>query len=220
MAENPTLHGQPRSILGKQVKHLRRAGQLPGIVYGPVVSPARPVTVDAHEFDEVYRRTGATALVDLTVDGETHVVFIREVDREPVKKAPLNINFYAPALNRPIDANVPVVAVGELPGTVDGILTHHRAEVLVRALPRDLPQQIEVDLSALSDVDRAIMVADLAMPAGVELLTPGDDIIVSLETPAAVEEPVLPEAQDVLAEETGDRPAEMRPDTGPIEEPR
>jgi large subunit ribosomal protein L25 len=218
MPEHPTLTGRPRTILGKQVKRLRRQGQLPGIVYGPVIREPRPVTVDAQEFDRLFRHYGTSALVDLTVDGETHTVFIREVDREPIKRAPLNINFYAPALNRLLETSVAVVTVGELPGTVDGILTHHRNDVVVRALPRDVPQQIEVDLSALSGVDRTIMVKDLAVPVGVEILTSGDEIIVSLETPAAAEGPVQADAQDVLAHETGNRPAEMRPNTGPIEE--
>lgn len=220
MPEHQTLTGQPRSILGKKVKQLRRQGLLPGIVYGPVVQDPRPVTVNAVEFDHVYRHAGSNALVDLTVGGETHTVFIRGIDREPVKKAMVHIDFYAPSLDRLLDSSVPVVLVGELPGSVAGILTHHRSDVLVRALPRDMPQQLEADLSGLSDVNHAITVGNLPVPPGVEVLTPADEIIVSVEAPAAEAVVVQPDAQDVLAEQSGDRPAALRPVTGPIEERR
>ncbi|HUZ00560.1 MAG TPA: 50S ribosomal protein L25 [Thermomicrobiaceae bacterium] len=219
MPENLTLVCRPRTILGKKVKQLRRQGELPGIVYGPVIQDPRPVSVNAVDFEQVYRHTGGTALIDLTVDGDTHTVIIREVAREPVKKAILHIDFYAPSLDRMLDTSIPIVTVGDVPGILDGILTHHRSDVLVRALPRDMPQQLEVDLSRLSDDVRVILVGDVVVPTGVELLTPADEIVISVDAQAA-EKVVAPDAQDVLAEQTGDRPAEMRPDSGPTREPR
>ena len=217
MAEHPKLKGLPRTIVGKQVKRLRRQGLTPGVVYGPVIETPVPVSVDAQEFERVYQRAGSTTLVDLLVDGRTYTVFIRETERHPVSRQLLNVEFYAPDLRRPIVALVPVVGVGTLPPGVDGIVTYAKPEVEIRALPERIPHQIEVDLSLFSPERLAIHAGELSLPEGVELVTPPDDVVVVVETGIIeVEEVAAPEA--ALAEEIGERPAAAEEGAEPVEE--
>lgn len=218
MADHQKLAAQPRDILGKKVKQLRRSGLLPGIVYGPAVTTTRPVMIDAHAFEQVFRHAGTTALVDLALDGDTHTVFIRDVQVDPVWKSVLHIDFYAPNLSQPMVASVPIVMVGELAPTVDGVLTRGLQDIEVRALPENVPHQVEADISGLDEVNSTLFVSDLVLPSNAELVTPATEIVVQLTPPQFVEEAVAPPVQEVLAEETGDVPSEIDEGAKPVEE--
>lgn len=95
MAEHAKLTARPRSIIGKQVKGLRRSGMLPGIIFGPDIPAPRPVSVDAHLFVQLYRQAGTTNPVELAVNGEHYLAFIRRVERHPWRQDILHIDFYA-----------------------------------------------------------------------------------------------------------------------------
>ncbi|CCF86006.1 hypothetical protein [Nitrolancea hollandica] len=97
MAEHATLTARPRTIIGKQVRGLRRSGRLPGIIYGPGIAIPQPVSVDTYDFEHLFRRVRTTNPVELTVNGERHLVFIRRVERDPVRQEILNVEFYAPS---------------------------------------------------------------------------------------------------------------------------
>ncbi len=98
MVEHATLTARPRTIIGKQVKGLRRSGRLPGIIYGPGIAVPQPVSVDAHLFEHLYRQVGTNTLVQLTVNGQRYLVFIRRVERHPWRQEILHVDFYAPGL--------------------------------------------------------------------------------------------------------------------------
>ncbi len=216
MSQHPTLKGARRSVIGKQVKRLRREGLTPGVIYGPVVDAPLPVSVEAQEFERVFQRAGSTTLVDLQVNGLTYPVFIREVERHPVSNQLLNVEFYAPDLRRPVTALVPIVAVGELPAGVDGVVTYAKPEIEVRSLPERIPHQVEVDLGLLSPERLTVYAGDLLLPEGVELVTPAEDVVLVVETAMVAEEVKAPE--HVLAEEIGDRPAAVEEGASPVEE--
>lgn len=207
MTEHPTLTAQPREVIGKKVRQLRRQGLLPGIVYGPAVEEPFPVMVNTHEFDRLYRGVGATTLVDLTLDDRKQTVFIRGVDRDPLGRELLHVDFYAPRLDELTTVIVAIQVVGELGSQVDGVLSYGRQDVEVRALPTAIPQQIEVDISALNEENRQILVSDLPVPEGCEIVTPGDEMVVGLTAP--VLEAAEPEAAEVLSGELGDQPADL-----------
>jgi large subunit ribosomal protein L25 len=216
MPQHRQLSAQPRTIQGKEVSKLRRAGNVPGVVFGPAIEAPRKVMVDQRAFDEAFRAVGSTSLVDLTVDGAEHSVFIRTVQQHPIKHTPLHVEFYAPNLNQLLTASVAVSLVGELPSGVVGVLEHGRLTVDVRAQPENLPSQFEVDLARLDAPDAAVQVGDLAVPDNVEILTPAEELVVKLTVPAVPQ--VEPGIQEVLDEATGDLPAAVNEGAEPVEE--
>lgn len=185
---------QLRTVTGKQVRQLRREGMVPGIVYGPVIDGTVPVMVDRRDFMKFYQARGHSTLFELSWDGGVESVFIREVQVDPVRRNPLHIDFFAPNLRRPIRALVPLV-LHNPNSSSEAILTELRTDVEVEALPARIPSQLDVDVSGLENVGDAIHVRDLVVPAGVELVTDGDELIAQMAPTA------LPEAEEEVVEE-------------------
>lgn len=184
---------QLRTVTGKQVRQLRRDGIVPGIVYGPVIEGTVPVMVDRRDFMKFYQARGHSTLFELKWDGGVESVFIREVQVDPVRRDPLHIDFFAPNLRRPIRAMVPLV-LHNSNSSSEAILTELRTDVEVEALPARIPAQLDVDVSGLENVGDAVHVRDLVVPAGVELVTDGDELIAQM-APAA-----LPEVEEAVEE--------------------
>jgi large subunit ribosomal protein L25 len=202
MPDYVKLSAEPRTVLGKKVKRLRREGKLPAVLYGPVVEEAVSITVDRREFDTAYKRVGATSLIELSVNGQSQPVFVREVQTHPVRREILHIDFYAPNMTLPVDASVPITLVGQLGEEVEAELTHGLFEITVRALPDQIPNQVEVDISGLKEIGDSIMVADLVVPENVTIVTSDDDLIAKLDP--IREEEIEEEPEEALAEELGD----------------
>ena len=203
------LMAEPRTVVGKQVKRLRREGLVPGVVYGPGLSSdgTVQVSVNQREFVRFYMAHGHSTLFTLNWDGGRQQVFIREVQEEPVKRVPLHIDFFAPNLLKALVASVPVV-LRRLPDRHEGVLTQVRSEIEVSALPTVLPHEIDVDASGLLNVGDALHVSDLTLPPGVTVVTPADEVIAlvaaeTVEEPEEVEEvaeEAAPEAEEPVAE--------------------
>ena len=194
------LRAEPRTILGKKVKQLRRIGRVPAVVYGPVLSETISVSVDAREFDRFYHRAGHATLFTLKWEGGEQAVVIRDVQMDPVKQIPIHADFFAPNLRVVLTASVPINYHNE-PEITDAILTHNLNELQVSALPAEIPQHIEVDLSSMTAVGDSVRAGDVSLPAGVSLITPEDEILAILSGVAAVEEPEEVEAADEEAAE-------------------
>lgn len=188
------LKAERRTVLGKQVKRLRREGQVPGVVYGPVVAETVPVSVERREFDRFYRANGHSTLFTLRWDGGEQVVFIREVQQHPVRRAPVHVDFFAPNLRKVLRTMVPVVLHHPNPDAA-GILSEVRSEVEVEALPAAIPHQVDADISGLVEVGDALYVRDLTMPTGVTAVTDGEEMLVHLVA-ERVEEVTEPEAAE------------------------
>ena len=196
MADGLVLRAEPRTLLGKKVKQLRRAGRVPGVVYGPVVPETVSVTVERKEFQRFFMANGHSTLFTLEWDGGRQPVFIREVQVDPVKFTPLHIDFFAPNLRKELTATVPVVLHHPNPGAA-GVLTTARTEIEVSGLPAAMPHQIDGDISGLVEVGDSLRVGDLTLPAGVTAVTDADELLAHLvaETVETVEE-----AESLVAE--------------------
>jgi large subunit ribosomal protein L25 len=205
------LMAEPRTVVGKKVKQLRREGLVPGVVYGPGLSAGGTVqvSVNRREFDRFYMAHGHSTLFTLQWNGGSQQVFIREVQEEPVKRLPLHVDFFAPNLRTALVASVQVV-LRHVDERHAGILTQVRADIEISALPRDFPQEINADASHLSAVGDALRVSDLTLPPGVTAVTGADELIAMI-TAGSVEEPeeVAPETGEPVAEpETDEEQAE------------
>jgi large subunit ribosomal protein L25 len=187
MADELILRAEPREIHGKKVKRLRREGLVPGVVYGPVVTDTVSVSVNRRDFERFFTRNGHSTIVSLEWDGGKQPVLVREVQSDPVTRAPLHIDFFAPNMRVVLRQFVPVALQH---GTDhEGVLQTVLTEIEVEALPANLPHQIDVDISSLVSVGDSIHVSDVTMPEHVTVITAAEELIASLVAEAVEEEP-------------------------------
>ncbi len=190
MANKVSLDVQLRDIQGKKVKQLRQQGLLPATVYGKGFGPLS-VQVDERAFSLTYRQAGRTALIDLNIPGQKNqAAFIHAIQRHPVSRRIIHADFRVVDLQRYINIEVPVMLVGESPVVKrnDGILIHGLTTVQVHALPADLPQHIEVDVSVLDSFEKSLYVRDLPTSDNYSFVTSGDELIAALSPLRAAEE--------------------------------
>jgi large subunit ribosomal protein L25 len=198
------IKAQKREVIGKASRRLRRAGRLPAVVYGHNTATAS-LDLDAHEFERLFARTGKTQLIDLIVDGgRPHKVLVSEVQRSPRRNTLLHVDFHQVSLRERLQVDVPVVVVGEAEpvraGVADVLQVMHTLKV--ECVPTRIPEVIEIDISALPEVDAAVRVSDLELAEGVTAVADADDVIVKL----AARRVVVEEEAAVAAEE--EAPAE------------
>jgi large subunit ribosomal protein L25 len=172
------LKATRRNVTGKKVGALRRAGQLPAVMYGHHFDPT-PITLDLHEATKVLGGLKPSALVTIELDGAQHAALIREKQRDFIKGTLLHVDFQVVSLTEKIRADVSLEFVGEAPAVRDfnGVLITNLEEVEVSCLPQDLPEKIVVDISGLAHIGDAIYVRDLAFPPNVECLEDPDEIV-------------------------------------------
>jgi large subunit ribosomal protein L25 len=210
----------PRDASGKGNKRLRRQGVVPAVVFGKGTDSV-PVQVEAKQFETLYRAAGRTALVKLTVPGVkgSKSGIIKSVQRNPITGQPLHVNFFLVDLKHEMQSEVPLVFVGEAPAIeqANGTLMTPLDHLRVRALPGDIPHEIQVDLSPLTDLEAAIHVRDIQLPDGkVTILNDPDELLARVLPPRVEEEVVVPAEEAELEEaeaaqavpETEESPAE------------
>ena len=191
-----------RTDLGKQgAKRTRAGGSVPAMLYGEKLEN-RALSIDAHEFRAALStRAGRNVILVLNLEGdrETRAV-IRDMDRDPVTREILHVDLQRISENRPVVMHVPVVLVGESMAVKEGrgILDHTMRELEVKCLPRDIPEHIEVDVSAL-EVKHAIHVRDIVVDR-VELLDNPERPVVEVLQPTIFREPVEAVAEGEAAE--------------------
>jgi large subunit ribosomal protein L25 len=201
MAENIEIAAEPRDVIGKAAQKLMRGGKLPAVIYGVGVEP-QPVSLDRHDFERVLGQHGeGSTLVQVKVSGGKAVnAIIKEVQHDPVKGTALHVDLWAVSMKQMIAAVVPIRFVGDAAGVkTGGVLTHNFTDIHIEALPGDLPEALEVDISGL-EVGDSLHVADLSAPDGVTITSPAEEIICSVTPPtvapaeeeaAQVEEPQI-----------------------------
>jgi large subunit ribosomal protein L25 len=198
------LTAAPRQVIGKQVKALRRAGQVPAILYGLNMEPV-PLQLEIKSLNRVLSHVGQSRLIKLSVQGqrEPHMALARAIHREPITGGLYHVDFMAVSMTEKIKVQVPVVLVGESPAVQrgEGVLVHAINNVEIECLPGDLIDAIRVDVSMLDKVDAQIVVRDLKAFAGVEILAEPDEMVVRV-TPVREEkvEEVVPVAAEAAAE--------------------
>lgn len=209
VATRPELAANRRVVLGKAVARLRRDGILPAVVYGHGAA-SESLQLDARAFDDLRRHHGRNTLIDLTVDGgSARPVLVHSIQEHPLRRRPIHVDFYLVKMTEEITVDVPVVAVGSSSAVekMGGTLLHVVSTVKVRALPGDLPQTLEVDISGLDDFEAVIHVGDLTIPAGVQLVTDPGELALRVQPPR-VEEVVEAPAEEAEGVEPGAEGAE------------
>jgi large subunit ribosomal protein L25 len=184
--EEVVLKATKRNRIGKQVKHLRRDGRLPAVIYGTGVEPTA-ISLDQKEASKVIGSLAATAFVTLDVEGERYLALIREKQRHILLGTLRHVDFQAVSAENTMKLSVAVVAAGEAPavGELGGILVTNKESLLVECLPRDLPESISVDVSGLANFGDAVYVRDVTAPPNVTLLDDPEEMLFVISTPEA-----------------------------------
>lgn len=195
--KHPVLKAEPRTVLGKKVKKLRREGLLPANVYGKgLASVALQVSMD--DFKTIHKEVGETGIIDLQFDGKTKPVLIKSLQMNFETRTPLHADFFQVNLKEKIKAMIPVVLTGEPQAVAEkaGMLLQTLNDVEVEALPEKLPEHIEASVEHLAAVGEGITVADLKAPEGVAILSDATQTIAKIAELIAPE----PEPEEEAAE--------------------
>lgn len=194
--KRPTLTAEVRTVLGKKVKKLRREGFLPANVYGKGLT-SQSLQVKLAEFHDVYKEVGETGVIDLKFDGKSKPVLIKSIQLEYPLRTPLHVDFFQVNLKEKVKAVVPVVLTGEPVAVTEkvGILLQTLSDVEVEALPDKLPENIEVSVEALAELNEQITVGDLKAPEDVAILTAPDQTVAKIGE-LVVEEPEPEEPEE------------------------
>ncbi|HJP70133.1 MAG TPA: 50S ribosomal protein L25 [Candidatus Limnocylindria bacterium] len=182
-----------REAQGKANKRLRREGLVPGVVYGKGEDSTN-VQVEAKTFETLYKAAGRTSVVKFRIPGHNRASsgFIKSVQRHPLTGRALHVDYLLVNLKVEMEVEVPLVFVGEAPAVEEtgGTLLHNLSSINVKALPTDIPHQIEVNVSVLTSLDVAIHVRDLNLNRElVQVLTDGDTLVSTVVPPRIEEEP-------------------------------
>ena len=173
------LKASKRDVKGKQVKALRRAGELPAVIYGRHVEPIS-ISLNAHTASLVLAKLTSSSLVTLDVDGTQFTAIVREKQRNYIKGVLTHVDFLALDLSEKIRTKVRITYTGISSAVKDFSATLvHRLEALeVECLPADLPERITVDISSLKEIGNSIHVREIAVPENVLVLDDPDEIAI------------------------------------------
>lgn len=177
-----TLEVQSRTVHGtRAVRRLRRTGLIPGVVYGGKEPPRSIAVQESVLRAALTGEQGRHAIVHVSIDGGTaQPSILKQWQMDPVKIKLRHIDLQEVALDRPMTSSVAVTLVGESPGVkLGGALTQATHEVHVEALPADMPDHIEADISEL-EVGGQVRIADLVAPKGATILDDPDTLIASV----------------------------------------
>ena len=189
--EKVVLKASRREVIGKQVKAIRRAGQLPAIMYGRHIEKPVAIVLDTRDTTRALAKVSSSSLVMIDLDGQEIPALIREKQRDFIKNRLLHIDFLVVSLTEKLTASVSIELTGLSLAVKDfnAILVTGLDEIEVECLPGDLPEKIVVDISSLAKVGDAIHVRDLVLSDKVKVLSSPEEMIV-IATAAKVEEVV------------------------------
>jgi large subunit ribosomal protein L25 len=203
MMEKVVLKATKRSVVGKQVKAMRREGQLPAVIYGRHNDPIN-IALDAHSASLTLGRLSSSSLVTIDVDGAEYSALVREKQRDYIKNRLLHVDFLAVSQDEELTATVSLHFIGVSIAVKDynAVLVHNLEELEVECLPADLPERIDVDISVLSRIGDGIRVRDVVVSDKVRILE-NPDTMVAVATAPKVEEEVaaIPGAEVVTPTE-------------------
>lgn len=210
-----SLVAKRRTVSGRKVKKLRRESILPANVYGKNVK-SQAIQVELSSYRKLFKEAGETTLVELDIDGKKTPVLIHNTQVDPVTDVPIHVDFLQVNLKEKVTAKVSVELIGESPAEKQGLGTvvQYVDEIEVEALPTDLPERFEINVSTLAAVDEMVQIKNIKVDEKkVEIKDDKEQIIVKVEPPRE-EEVVVPEETpegESVSEEAGEAKEEEGP---------
>ncbi len=206
------LTAKKRTEVGSRAcETLREDGFMPAVVYGGG-SENTLVTLTEKEFEKVWREAGETTLVELSGLGKPVSVLIHDVSVDPLYGTPMHADLLQVRADETITVTVPLSFVGVAPAekNLGGTLIKVLHEVEVEVLPKDIPHELEVDISSLETFENKVLVSDIKLPLGVRMLDDAEEVVVLVqeareeeETSAVVDVSAVEVAKKGKAEEEG-----------------
>jgi len=200
--EKVVLKASRRDVIGKQVRAMRRAGQLPAVLYGRHIENPISIVLDTRDTTRALAKVSSSSLVMIDLDGKEIPTLIREKQRDFIKNRLLHIDFLVVSLTEKLTASVSIELTGVSLAVKDfnAVLVTGLDQIEIECLPADLPERLTIDIAALVKVSDVIHVRDLVVSDKIKVLSNPDEMIV-IATAAKVEEVVEPVVAAVTAEE-------------------
>lgn len=171
MSQDVQLKAEKREAVGKKAAAIMRAeGKVPAIIqeHG---KDSISLLIDGPSLLKAYQQVGMSQAIDLTVGSSKKLALIKQIEFVPLKPEVQHVVFQALKADEPVDAEVPIHLTGDIPAEANRLVLLHTLETIeVRALPKDLPEALEVPAEKLAEVDDRVDVKDIQVPAGVELV--------------------------------------------------
>lgn len=195
-----SIKADNRELTGRKVKQLRNKGLTPATIYGHNFTPIS-ISVSTMELNKLFSHVGESTLVEIKLGDTVLPVLFKNPQYHPVTSDLIHIDCHKVNLKEKIVATVPLEFIGESLSVKNGnVLITVLDEIEVEALPADLPENIIVDLSVLTDIDAQITIADLNIDRSkVEVKNEADQVIVKTDLPK-VEEEVVAEVEATPAD--------------------
>jgi large subunit ribosomal protein L25 len=189
------LKANLRTTKGKKVKSLRKQGLIPAVIYGHGIE-SRSLVLKSLDFQKIYQEAGESNIVELIIDEEKPVnALIQAVQVDPLEDKVLHVDFHQIREDEKVEVEVDLNFTGESKAVKElgGILVRALNKIKIRALPKDLIHEVEVDISKLATFDDIIHISDLKIPSEVEILEKPEEVVATVQPPREEEEVVVPE---------------------------
>ena len=204
MSERATLTAEIRSTTGKKAKDLRRRGIIPAIIYGQ--GQNLNIQVENLSLLRVLRDAGTTNLIDISINEESHTVLAREVQAHVTRGDLIHVDFYEVDMAEKLVVDAALVPVGTSAPVEAGLGSTAMVtmSLQIECLPDNLISEIEVDISMIETPDDVVLVSDLVVPEGVDILAEPDLVVARFDYIALEEEEEEEEGEELLMGESAD----------------
>ncbi len=197
MAETYSLDAESRVVIGKKVRRLRVQGLVPAVIYGARVEPIH-LQIPYRPLEIALMHAGGTHLIDINFGDRTQSVITREVQRDVLRGTIMHVDFLAVDASTRITADVQIRIIGASPAVEQrlGVLLHQTSTLSIEAVPADLVDAIDVDISGLKEIGDAIHVRDLNINPNIIINNDPDDLIVRINAIRELEEEEAGEGEE------------------------
>ena len=193
MSKHYQLNASLRDLLGtKSMKVVRRKGDSPAVIYSKSLKSIS-LSINTGEFLKVYKQSGYTHVIDLSIDGKVQPCLVKDLDVHPSKRTLRHVDFIAVNLKEKITAFVPIKLIGVSEGAknLGGVVNPALEEIEIEALPDNLPEEIVVNIESLKTFGDAIYIRDIKVNGKYTILAQADELVVNLAE----------QSQEIMAEE-------------------
>jgi len=184
------IKADERQVVGKKVKKIRQAGQIPAVLYGHDFKNLN-LALNLHDFLRIYKEAGTSNLIDLKIDDKDPVkVLFREPDFDAISNQPIHLDIYKVKMSEKLTTEIPLSFINESAAVLEleGNLVKNFDALEVECLPNDLVSEFEVDLSLLKTFDDTIKIADIKIPETIEVKADPEEVVALVMPPRSEEE--------------------------------